>query len=249
MTLLANVVDDPCAVIVRADQPWRTLADLVAAARARPETLTYGTTGTGGDDHLTMLAFEELTGARFNHVPFTGMSQLFPQLLSGGLDVGAMNVSEALPLLREGRLRGLGQAGAERWAQMPDVPTYREQGIDLVGSSSRGFVAPGGLPAPVRDRLEAAFASALADPAFGREAERLAMPLRSDRKSTRLNSSHANISYAVFCLKKKKKHSLTSKATKPPNSPTARRNSQLMRYPVGWALWNLCGHTKTAQSL
>lgn len=178
MTLLANVVDDPCALIVRADQPWRTLADLVAAARARPETLTYGTTGTGGDDHLTMLAFEELTGARFSHVPFTGMSQLFPQLLSRGLDIGAMNVSEALPLVREGRLRGLGQAGAERWAQMPDVPTYREQGVDLVGSASRGFAAPGGLPAPVRERLEAAFASALADPAFEREAERLGMPLR-----------------------------------------------------------------------
>ena len=178
MTLLANVVDDPCALIVRADQPWRTLADLVAAARARPETLTYGTTGTGGDDHLTMLAFEELTGARFNHVPFTGMSQLFPQLLSGGLDIGAMNVSEALPLVREGRLRGLGQAGAERWAQMPGVPTYREQGVDLVGSASRGFASPGGLPAPVRERLEAAFASALADPAFEREAERLGMPLR-----------------------------------------------------------------------
>src|SRR3712207_5506814 len=153
MTLLANVVDDPCAVIVRADKPWRTLADLVAAARARPETITYGTTGIGSDDHLVTLAFEELTGARFNHVPFTGMSQLFPQLLSGSLDIGAMNVSEALPLVREGRLRGLGQAGAERWAQMPDVPTYREQGIDLVGSASRGFAAPGGLLAPVRERL------------------------------------------------------------------------------------------------
>jgi putative tricarboxylic transport membrane protein len=178
MTLLANVVDDPCALVVRADKPWRTLAGLVAAARARPEAISYGTTGTGSDDHLTMLAFEELTGARFNHVPFTGMAQLFPQLLSSGLDVGAMNASEALPLVREGRLRGLGQAGAERWAQMPDLPTYREQGVDLVGSASRGFVAPGGLPAPVRERLEAAFASALADPAFEREAERLGMPLR-----------------------------------------------------------------------
>src|SRR3712207_1792417 len=153
MTLLANVVDDPCAVIVRADQPWRTLADLVAAGRARPETVTYGTTGTGGDDHLTMLAFEELTGARFNHVPFTGMAQLFPQLLSGGLDIGAMNVSEALPLVREGRLRGLGQAGAERWAQMPDLPTSREEGIDLLGKAPRALPAPGRPPAPGRERL------------------------------------------------------------------------------------------------
>jgi tripartite-type tricarboxylate transporter receptor subunit TctC len=178
MTLLANVVDDPCALFVRAEAPWRGLADLVAAARARPETVSYGTTGIGSDDHLTMLEFEGLTGARFSHIPFTGMTQLFPQLLAGNLDVGAMNVSEALPLMREGKLRGLGQAGAERWAQMPSLPTYREQGFDLIGSASRGFAAPGGLPAPVRARLEGAFAAALADPAFAREGERLAMPLR-----------------------------------------------------------------------
>lgn len=178
MTLLANVVDDPCALIVRSDKPWRSLADLVAAAKARPDTVTYGTTGAGSDDHLAMLAFEAITDARLVHVPFTGMSQLFPQLLSGELDIGAMNVSEALPLLREGRLRGLGQAGPARWAQLPDMPTYREQGIDLLGSASRGFAAPARLPAPIREGLEAGFAAALADPAFAREAERLGMPLR-----------------------------------------------------------------------
>ena len=177
-TPLANVVNDPCMLTVRAGSPFRTLTDVVAAARARPEVITYGTTGIGSDDHLAMLAFEELTGTRLVHVPFSGMSQVFPQILSGGLDLGAMNVSEALPLLREGQLRALGQASAERWALMSDVPTYREQGLDLVASASRGFVAPGGLPAPVRERLEAAFAEALGDPAFVREAERLGMPLQ-----------------------------------------------------------------------
>lgn len=177
MTLLANVVDDPCALFVRSENAWRSLADMIAAARARPETVTYGTTGIGSDDHLTMLAFEGATGARFSHVPFTGMTQLFPQLLAGNIALGAMNVSEALPLVREGKLRGLGQAGARRWAQLPDIPTYREQGIDIVGSASRGFAAPGTLPAPIRERLEATFAAVLADPAFVQEAERLGMPL------------------------------------------------------------------------
>jgi tripartite-type tricarboxylate transporter receptor subunit TctC len=79
--------------------------------------------------------------------------------------------------MREGRLRGLGQAGARRWAQMAELPTYREQGIDIVGSASRGFAAPGNLPPAIRERLEATFAAVLADPAFVAEAERLGMPL------------------------------------------------------------------------
>ncbi|MBY0337976.1 MAG: tripartite tricarboxylate transporter substrate binding protein [Acetobacteraceae bacterium] len=178
MTLIANVVDDPCALFVRADSPWRTLADMVAAARARPDTVTYGTTGIGSDDHIMMVGFEALTGTRFSHVPFTGMSQMFPQLLGGNIDLGAMNVSEALPLVREGRIRGLGQAGAERWSQMTGVPTFREQGHDVVASASRGFAGPGGLPAPIVQRLEAAFAAALTSPEFAREAERLALPLK-----------------------------------------------------------------------
>lgn len=177
MTLLANVVDDPCALFVRTESPWRTLADMIAAARARPDTVTYGTTGIGSDDHITMLAFEGATDTRFTHVPFTGMTQLFPQLLAGSIDLGAMNVSEALPLMREGKLRGLGQAGTRRWAQMPDVPTYREQGVEVTGTASRGFAAPGNLPPAIRERLEAAFAAVLADPVFVQEAERLGMPL------------------------------------------------------------------------
>jgi tripartite-type tricarboxylate transporter receptor subunit TctC len=179
MTLLANVVDDPCGLFVRAESPLRNLADAVAAARSQPDTVTYGTTGIGSDDHIAMLAFEELTGTAFTHVPFTGMPQLFPQLLSGQIAIGAMNVSEALPLISQGKLRGLGQAGEGRWGAMADVPTYREQGIDLVASASRGFAAPGGLPAVVQGRLETAFASVLADPAFLREADRLAMPVKA----------------------------------------------------------------------
>lgn len=178
MTLLANVVDDPCGLFVRTESPLRSLADAVAAARPRPDTVTYGTTGIGSDDHITMLAFEQLTGAVFTHVPFTGMSQLFPQLLSGQVEIGAMNVSEALPIVAQGRLRGLGQAGEGRWTAMADVPTYREQGIDLIGSASRGFAAPGRLPTPIREKLEAAFTAVLADPVFLKEAERLAMPVK-----------------------------------------------------------------------
>ncbi len=178
LTWLANLVDDPCALFTRPESALRSMADVVAAARARPETLTYGLTGVGSDDHLTMFRMEAATGTRLVHVPFPGIGQMLPQVFSGQVELAAMNVSEALPFLREGRLRGLGQAAASRWENMPDLATYREQGIDVLGSAARGFVAPGGLPAPIAARLLAAFAEIVADPAFIAEAQRLAMPLR-----------------------------------------------------------------------
>jgi len=178
LTYLANVVDDPCALFVRPESPYQTLAEIVAAGRSRPELLTYGLTGVGSDDHLTMFRFEAATGARLTHVPFPGIGQMLPQVFNGTVDLAAMNVSEALPFVREGRLRGIAQAAAARWPAMPDLPTYREQGVNVLGSASRGFIAPPGLPPEITQRLVAAFGTLLADPGFIREADRLSMPLR-----------------------------------------------------------------------
>jgi tripartite-type tricarboxylate transporter receptor subunit TctC len=178
-TFLANVVDDGNCFFVLAASPLRTLADLVAAARARPGELHYGTTGVGSDDHIAMLAFE--SQARLPplvHVPFTGGAPVMQALLGGHLQLAVGNMSDGIALVREGRVRYLGGAMAERWPPLPEVPTFREQGFDLVAGASRGLVAPPGLPDPIRTRLETAFAAALADPAFLREAERLALPLR-----------------------------------------------------------------------
>ncbi len=177
-TYIANVVDDPGGLFVAAGSPLRSLGDLLAAARARPGEITYGTTGVGSDDHLLVVALEEAAGLKpMNHAPFNGMAPLGTALVGGHLEVGAFNMSEGLALLRDGRIRALGQAAAARWAATPDVPTFREQGLDVVSGATRGVVAPPDLPAEVRGRLEAAFRAALADPAFLREAERLGLPL------------------------------------------------------------------------
>jgi tripartite-type tricarboxylate transporter receptor subunit TctC len=102
LTYLANVVDDPCGLFVPPASPLRGLADLLARAKARPGDVTYGTAGTGGDDHITTLLLEEAAAVRLSHVPFSGTAQLLPPLLAGQLDIGAFNLSEALPLLRDG---------------------------------------------------------------------------------------------------------------------------------------------------
>lgn len=178
-TFIANVVDDPGGIFVAPNSPIRTLADLVAAARARPGAISYGSTGIGSDDHLLMIAFEELSRLQpLNHVPFNGMAPEATAMLGGHIDVGVFNMSEGLALLRDNRIRCLGQAAAARWSETPDVPTFKEQGFDMISGATRGIVAPPGLPAPIAARLEAAMRATLADPAMQQEANRLGLPLR-----------------------------------------------------------------------
>ena len=178
-TYLANVVDDPAAFWVRADSPLRNLADLRAALQKGPETVSVGTAaGTGSDDHQLLLAFEAATGGKALHAPYNGTAPVVRDLLGGNLEVASYNVSEGMTLMREGRTRCLGQAGPARWSGLPDVPTFREQGVDALGGSARGFVAPPGLPAEITGRLVQAFGAILADPAFLAEAARLNLPLR-----------------------------------------------------------------------
>lgn len=178
-TFLCNIVEDANCFYVRADSPFRTVADVVAAARARPNHVTYGTTGIGSDDHLFMLAFEAAANTPpMVQVPFAGAAPLIPQLLGGNMDLAVLNVNDALQLKRDGRVRILAQGAVRRQPEAADVPTFRELGIDIVGGASRGIVGPPGMPAPVVARLDAAFRAALNDEGFRREAERQNMPLR-----------------------------------------------------------------------
>ncbi len=177
-TFIANVVDDPGGFWVDANSPLKTLADLQAAAKAQPETFAVGTAGIGSDDHLLMMGFEEAAGVKLVHVPYTGTAPQMRDLLGGRLPVSAFNMGEGVNLMREGKVRCLGQAGPRRWSAVPDVPTFREQGFDLEGGSARGLAGPPGIPAPIRDRLLTAFREAMADPAYIAETTRLGLPIR-----------------------------------------------------------------------
>ncbi|WP_198378168.1 Bug family tripartite tricarboxylate transporter substrate binding protein [Neoroseomonas rubea] len=177
-TFIANVVDDPGGLFVAANSPLRTLADLVAAAKARPGEISYGSTGIGSDDHLLVIALEDRAGMPpMTHVPFNGMAPLSTALIGGHLQVGAFNMSESLALLRDGRIRSLGQASLTRWSGTPEVPTFREQGQNLISGATRGIVGPPGMPAEITARLTAAFRDAMADAGFVAEANRLGLPL------------------------------------------------------------------------
>jgi len=177
-SLIGNIVDDPGGLWVRADSDIRSFADLIAAARARPETISYGTTGVGSDDHLAVLALERATGAKFLHVPFAGSAQVKQNLISRALQLGSMNMSEAVNDMRQGVLRPLAQMAATRWEMTPQVPTLRELGHDVIEGSMRGMAAPAGLPAEVLARLALSVRRTVDDPAFQEAARSQSLPLR-----------------------------------------------------------------------
>ena len=177
--LIGNVVDDPGNFSVHASSPIMNLKDLAAEAKAKPGALTYGTTGVGSDDHLAMMLFERTAGVRLNHVPFKGAGDVRAALASQQIAVGAINVGEALQYEKAGTtIRHLGQASVERTNLAPDLPTFREQGYDIIFASLRGVAAPKGLPAEVRQRLVDAVRKSIDDPEFRRQAEGMFAPLR-----------------------------------------------------------------------
>jgi tripartite-type tricarboxylate transporter receptor subunit TctC len=176
---LGSVVDDPGGFFVVPDSPLRTLSDLAELARSKPGAVSVGTAGIGSDDHLLMIAFERQTGASLTHVPFSGQAPAAAALFGHHITVSAMNIGESLELMRQGQARPLAQAAANRGTLAPEVPTFREQGFDIIGGVVRGMVVPAGTPAPIRASLEAALTAMMEDPAWVADALRLGQPLRA----------------------------------------------------------------------
>lgn len=177
--LLGNIVDDPGNFSVHSDNPIKSLAELAAYAKSRPGEVSVGTTGVGSDDHLAMIMFERAVGARLNHIPFKGAAEVRSAIQGQQITVAAMNVGEALQYTKAGTpLRQLGSMSVTRSSLAPALPTFREQGYDIVLASLRGIAAPRGLPAPIKEKLVGAVAKAIADPKFQAKAAEVFAPIR-----------------------------------------------------------------------
>ena len=145
--------------------PFGSTQDVVAAAKAAPERLTYGSSGIGGLMHVSMLVLEVLAAAKFTHVPFRSGSQAAQSLTSGDIDLMFANMSDALPLVQGGVARAFAVSTAQRSAQMPDVPTMQElgfAGFDVV--SWNALFAPAATPRPVVEKLSETARRMVADP-------------------------------------------------------------------------------------
>lgn len=175
---IANVVDDPGGFHVRQESEFQTLEALIAYAKENPNAVTFGTTGIGSDDHLAALALQRQAGIEMTHVPFPGASAVRAALLGGHITLGVFNMGEAVSYAEEGLIRSLGQMAEERWSEMPEVPTFREQGYDIVQGSTRGIGAPAGVPEEILQQVAAAIEKAINDPEFQKVAAEQSLPLR-----------------------------------------------------------------------
>ena len=150
-------------IVVRADSPWKTLEDLIAAGKKEPEKYDYGTSGVGGTGQLMMIEVEQSTGAKFTHVPYKGGAEWMQALLSGQVHFLA-DASQWSPFVDNGQCRILAMATEQRIPKYKDVPTLIERGINVVAQSPYGLVGPKGLPPEIVETIHLAFKQAMADP-------------------------------------------------------------------------------------
>ena len=165
LTYLARTSGQTFGIAVRAESPYKTLKDLVAAAKASPGKINYGSAGVGGATHVGMEEFALAAGAQFNHIPYKGGAPALNDLLGGQLDALADSSSWA-PHVVAGKLRLLATWGEKRTKDFPNVPTLREQGYDVVVDAPNGVGAPKGLDPAVEKRLRDAFKVAAASKEF-----------------------------------------------------------------------------------
>lgn len=166
---LGNLVADPSAITVHEDAPWKSLPELIEAAKREPDKLTYASPGVGTDDHLQLVLLQEAAGFRMTHVVFQGDPQLRTALLgrqvdSMGLNLGAVTASPE-------KTRMLAQAGGTRSRFRPQVPTLKELGFNVTMASERGLVTAAGVPAAILAKLREATADIAQDAEFKRQLE------------------------------------------------------------------------------
>ncbi len=175
---VANLVYDPGIFTVREDSNIKTLKDLIDYGKKNPGALPIGTSGSvGSSEHLAVLQVENKTGAKFNHVPFGSTSALRTALLGGHVPVAAFNLSEAVEYQAEGAIRILGVMDTKRSKTAVDVPTFREQGVDVISGSSRGIAFPSGVPKEIVTKLSSAVKKAIEDPEYIKKAKKAGVPL------------------------------------------------------------------------
>ncbi|MCX7685248.1 MAG: tripartite tricarboxylate transporter substrate binding protein [Acetobacteraceae bacterium] len=160
---IALITADPTVLVVRADSPWRTLEEFIADARARPGAIAYSSAGNYSTLHVAMAMFAAAAGLDLLHVPFSGGGPALTALLGGQVQALSSGPGPALPHVREGRLRALACWGASRIPGFEEVPTFIERGFpDVEFYIWAGVFAPAATPAPVRERIRASLAEAMA---------------------------------------------------------------------------------------
>lgn len=170
---VAPIAAGPLAFVVNKDVPANSMREFVALAKAMPGKLNYGSAGAGSVNHLALELLNARTGIVVVHVPYRGIADATKDLLGGSIQAMTASIPATLPLAAEKRVKVLAVTGPKRVAQLPDVPSWQEEGVDHAAVINYwGIVAPAGTPAPVVARLNAEMQKVLAQPDVRERLER-----------------------------------------------------------------------------
>ncbi|MFY9314684.1 MAG: tripartite tricarboxylate transporter substrate binding protein [Burkholderiales bacterium] len=152
----------PYAIATQAAKPWKSFAEVVAASKAKPDSVSIGSIGNGTLGHLVLVQAQQQAGIRITHVPFAGGGPMNQNILGGQIDMGIGSVALLTPQVKGGKMRAIATAGEKRATSMPDVPTLIEQGFPgLTAHAWWGIYAPAGTPKPIIDKFHAELVKAL----------------------------------------------------------------------------------------
>lgn len=171
---VSNVASTPVILIVPANSPFNSLAELVDAARKKPESLTFGSGGKGSSTHLAGEVFQHQANIKLLHVPYKGAGEALLALVGGTVDVEISATPTAIPQINSGKVKALAISSPERLPQLPDVPTFAQAGLpDYQVQNWFGLVARAGTPPEIISKLNHLVKEAVADPSIRSSFEKL----------------------------------------------------------------------------
>ena len=165
LAAVTKMVDSPLLVVVHPSLPVKSVKDLINLAKSKPNSLTYGSGGTGGAGHMATELFKSMAKVDLLHIPFKGISPAITDAIAGNVPVCFCTLPSTLPQARAGRLRALAVTTSNRTSAAPEIPTVAEAGVPGYEMSQwYGVMAPAGTPTPILERLSAEISVALALP-------------------------------------------------------------------------------------
>jgi tripartite-type tricarboxylate transporter receptor subunit TctC len=176
LILAANVVTDPGILVVRAESPYKTVAEFAKAAKEQPANLSVGVSSAPGDDWFAVHMFQEAAKVELNIVTFSGDGPSWQAALAGHTEGSFNNLSIVYSQVKAGKLRALALMADKRSPFLPDVPTFKELGYNFTSGSSRGFSFPKETPKAVVSTFAGAVKQAMDSPEFKSNAEKTAFP-------------------------------------------------------------------------